>query len=113
MGERSDAERLLNGLENGTLSSTEAALVAGNIDPVLFYVIVSFLREVYPASDPAATSVLERVVALTKGSAVLVRHHKSGGEDPIAKWFEDEYTYGEFRSRGEAMIELVADKLDS
>ena len=58
-------------------------------------------------------AVLERVVALTQGSAILVRHHKSGGEDPIARWFEDEYTYGEFRTRGPEMIAVVADKIDS
>ena len=111
--EKTSAQRLLAGIENGNLSNADAIVVAEDIDPALFYVIVSFLREIYPASDPAATAVLERVVALTQGSAILVRHHKSGGEDPIAQWFEDEYTYGEFRTRGPEMIAVVADKIDS
>jgi len=52
-------------------------------------------------------------VRLTSGSAVLVRRHKEGESDPIARWFEDEYTFGEFRHRGDEMVALVADKLET
>lgn len=111
--EKLRAQRLLDGLESGRLPTTDAVFLAEDIDPVLLYVIVSYLRAVYPASDPAATSVLERVVQLTGASSVLVRRHREGGQDPIARWFENEHTYGDFRGKGESMIEVVADKLDS
>ena len=107
------AQRLLDGLENGRLANTDAVFLAEEIDPVLFYVIVSYLRAIHPASDPAATSVLERVVRLTGSSAVLVRRHREGAQDPISRWFEHEHSYGDFRGRGEAMISVIADKLDS
>ena len=94
------ARRLLEGLESGLLSARDAAIVAEDIDPVLVYVIVSFLRAVYPVSDPAAGAVLERVVRLTSSNPVVVRRHRQGSTDPIARWFESEYAYADFRGRG-------------
>jgi hypothetical protein len=111
--EKQGALRLLSGLENGGLSMADAAVVAEGLDPVLVYVIVSFLRSAYPASDPAANSVLERVVQLTSGSQVVIRKHSKGELDPISQWFEDEYAYNDFRGRGPDMIDLIVDKLET
>ena len=111
--QESGAQRLLAGIEGGRLSTADAIVLAEDLDPVLFYVIVSYLREIYPASDPTATSVLERVVQLTAGSSVLVRHHKDGERDSVSRWLEAEYTYGEFRHRGAELVKLVADKLET
>ena len=113
MSERRDAIRLLDGLENGGLPPADATVLAADIDPVLFYVTVSFLRAIHPASDPAASAVLERVVRLTSGNAALVRKHREGAEDPVSRWFESEYQYREFRGRGTELIDLIIDKLES
>ena len=80
--EKQGALRLLSGLENGGLSTADAAIVAEGLDPVLVYVIVSFLRSAYPASDPAANSVLERVVQLTSGSEAVVPQAHQGRTGP-------------------------------
>jgi hypothetical protein len=111
--EQLEAERLLAGLENGGLSAADAVIIAEDLDPVLVYVIVSFLRAVYPASDPAASSVLERVVKLTSGSPAVIKKYREGGQDPISTWFESEHPYADFRGRGREMIELIVDKLES
>jgi hypothetical protein len=111
--EKRDALRVLAGLEGGGMSATDAAVIAEDLDPVLIYVIVTFLREVYPASDPAASSVLERVVQMTSRSPALVRKHKEGEQDPVSRWFESEYAYDDFRRRGSELVELIADKLES
>lgn len=111
--ERRDAGRLLAGLEAGTLSAADARVLAEKLDPVLVYAIVSFLREVYPASDPAASSVLERVVGLTSASPALVKKYREGGQDPIARWLESEHPYRDFRGRGADLLALVAEKLDT
>ena len=63
--DRDQAHRLLHGLEQGGLTGAEAQLLAQDLDPVLVHVILRYLRSVYPASDPAASAVLERVVRLT------------------------------------------------
>lgn len=111
--EKRDALAVLTGLESGGMSPADAAVVAEDLDPVLIYVIVSFLRDVYPASDPAASSVLERVVQMTSRSATVIRKHKEGERDPVSRWFESEYSYHDFRGRGSDLVELIADKLES
>lgn len=111
--DRRDALRLLDALENGGMAAMDATILAEEIDPVLLYAIVNYLRAVYPASDPAAGSVLERVVALTTNSAVVVRRYREGENDPIATWFEDDHGYAAFRGRGPDMIAVLIDKLES
>lgn len=111
--EARDAIRLLHALENGGMAPMDAAILAEEIDPVLLHAIVSYLRTVYPASDPAASSVLERVVGLTSSSAAIVRRHREGENDPITRWFEDDLGYTEFRGRGSDMIGVLVDKLES
>ena len=113
MSEKSDALRLLDGLENGTQFGIDASLLAERIDPVLFYIVVRFLRESYPASDPAANAVLGRVVKLTSRQAALVRKFSEGEQDPISQWFGSEHSFREFRGRGRELIDTVVDKLDS
>ena len=38
---------------------------------------------------------------------------REGDQDAIARWFESEYTYTDFRGRGEDMIDVLIDKLES
>ena len=63
-------------------------------------------------SDSAATSVLERVVAMTSNPAII-RNCKIGEQDPISRWFVMDYSFREFRGRGPELLALIADKLDS
>jgi len=112
MDEKRDALRLLDGLENGGMSTADAVALGEDLDPVLTYAIVSFLRAVYPAGNPAATAVLKRVVDLISSPAI-VRQHERGRQDPVAQWLESEHEYRDFRGRGPALVDLVADKLDS
>ncbi len=111
--EKRDALRLLAGLEDGVSSVADAYSASQNIDPVLSYIIVSYLRGCYPASDPAASSILERVVRMTSTYPAFVAQCRQGERDPIAQWFEQEHEYREYRGRGEAVIALVLDKINS
>jgi hypothetical protein len=111
--DRTQALRLLNGLEMGGLDLAEGRVLVENLDPVLVHLIVRFLREVYPVTAPAARPVLERVVALTNATPKIVALAKEGEADPITAWFVSEYTFAEFRGRGHAMLDLVVDKLES
>jgi len=113
MNERQDAVRLLEGIENGSLSTGDAARLAERIDPVLLYAVVSFLRAVHPASDPAAQAVLDRVVRLTSESPAVIRRHGEGETDPISRWFESEYDFKSFRGRGIDLLDLLIDKIES
>ena len=110
--DKKEAEKLLRGLEDGRISDTEAALIAQDLDPVLVHAILRYLREVYPASNPAASAVLERVVALTSRPAIVAKS-KEGEQDPITQWFTSEYSFADFRGRGSAMLDLIVDKLET
>lgn len=110
---KDEALRLLHGLEQGTLHVVAARLLAASLDPVLVHVILRYLREVYPASNPAARAVLDRVVALTSGSPDLVAHVKEGERDPVSAWFSSEYAFTDFRGRGPELLDVIVDKLES
>ena len=72
------ALRLLRGLDEGSIDAAEARTLAIALDPVLVWVVVRYLREIYPASDPAASPVLERVVALTSAYPEIVAKSREG-----------------------------------
>jgi hypothetical protein len=107
------ASRLLRGLEDGGLAAAEARVLAQDLDPVLVHVILRFLRTVYPASDPAASAVLDRVVRLTSADPAIVQKAKEGERDPVSQWFADEHSFAEFRGRGRELLDLIVDKLES
>jgi len=111
--DKNDAMRLLQGLEQGTMNAVEARILAGTLDPVLVHVILRYLREFYPASNPAASAVLDRVVALTSREPALVAKIKEGEKDPVSVWFSTEYSIADFRGRGSELIDLIVDKLES
>lgn len=106
------ALRLLRGLEAGGMPANEARTLAEGVDPVVLCFIVRYLRAVYPASDRAATAVLDRVVKLTASYPGMVAKVKKGEQDPVARWFTGAHSFGEFRGRGPALIALVVAKLE-
>ena len=111
--DKGEAIRLLAGLESGGLAVADARVIAEVLDPVLVHVIVKYLRESYPTSNPVATPVLDRVAKLTSAYPAIVEKSKQGEQDSVSVWFEDEYSFEEFRGRGGELIEIIVDKLDS
>jgi hypothetical protein len=110
--DRRDAYRLLSGLENGNVPAADLTILVEQLDPVLIYLIFSYLRAVHPASDPAASAILERVVHLTSRANDVVRKNREGGQDVVSRWFESEHTYRDFKGRGQEMVDLIVDKLE-
>ena len=111
--DKNRALQLLRGLDEGGMGASEARTLAEQIDPVLLYVIVRYLREIYPASDPVASPILERVVQLTSAYPAMVAKSKEGEDDPVSGWFSSEYSFRDFRGRGDEMVELIVEKLES
>ncbi len=111
--DKREALRLLTGLENGGMTTDDALVLAETLDPVLVYLTVRYLRESYPASDPAASSVLERVVALTSKHAAFIKKFRDGEQDSVSQWFESEHSFGSFRGRNLEFIDVIVDKLES
>ena len=116
MGESTELNKslqLLDGLELGGRPITELAAIAEDLDPVLLYGIVTMLRANYPASDPAASAVLERVVALSRSYRGFVEQCKEGETDPVGEWMRKEIDLRGFRGRNEGFLTLLIDKLES
>lgn len=108
-----DALRLPRGLDDSRMTASEGAFLAQDLDPVLVYVILRYLRDVYPASNPAANAVLDRVVALTSTWPGIVGKSKEGEQDPVSMWFTTEYSFGDFRGRGSEGIRYLQSALAS
>ena len=111
--QKRNAVRLLSGLEDGDVPFADLPVLIEQLDPVLVYVLFSFLRAVHPVADPAASAILERVVRLTTGSAEAVRKNREGGQDPVSRWFESEHEYHGYKGRGRELVDLIVDKLES
>ena len=107
------ALRFLRGLEDGGVAVADSQILAQDLDPVLVHVVVRYLREAYPASNPAASAVLERLTKLTTSYPGLVAKAKEGEQDSVAVWFAATYSFRDFRGRGPELIEIVVDKLES
>jgi hypothetical protein len=112
-GEAADANRLLDGLENGTLKSADAFAMAEKIDPVLLHFVFKYLRTKYNAQDPSGEGVMQRMLELTKTYDNVVKKAKEGEEDPITQWFDDSYDVNDYRAKPEEMIDMLVEKIES
>ena len=107
--EQRAALRILEGIEEGNLSSNDLLSLVEDADPALVYLIFTWLRKRY-ADHPNSDAVIGRLLAISDRGAVpaLV---KEGHEDSIVEWFEDGYSYRELEAK--EFIALIVDKLES
>lgn len=109
--EKRQAMHLLEGIENGAMSSTRLKSLIDDADPALVYLVVSWLRARYGADHPAAGGVIGRIVELTQGAGSMSKKMREGKADSISAWFEEEFSYKDYSST--EFIALVVDKLES
>ena len=108
--EKQAARRLLAAIEDGRLSTLDTFLLIEDADPALVHFIFAWLRAWYPPGHPAAEGVLGRlgdVVSRYPKAAALAAE---GRRDPIVAWFDDAYSYRDFRS--DEFVDLVVEKLE-
>jgi hypothetical protein len=110
--EKREGLRLLTGLENGNLNTADAFNVADQRDPVIVYFVLRYLREKYPATQPAGAGVTRRLVELTTTYDGVVAKAKQGEKDSITEWFDDTYTLHEFFDKPEELMELIIEKIE-
>lgn len=108
--EKAAAQRLLSALEDGSLNARDTFYLVEDADPTLVYFIFSWLRAWYPPSHPAGDAVLGRIGELCTQHPRAARIAREGQGDAVVDWFEDAYTYRDFRSA--EFIELVVEKLE-
>ena len=107
--EQKQALHLLQGIENGSLSLSQAAHLIDEADPALVYFIFTWLRNRY-ADHPASEGVVGRLVELTSGYSGVKSHLDEGKEDSVVAWFEDEHSYRDFNAA--EFISVIVEKLE-
>ena len=105
------ALRMLEGIENGSMTTAESSALIDDADPALVYLILTWIRTRYGANHAASEAVIGRLVTLTERYPAVAKKMKEGQSDPLVEWFEDAYSYRELEA--EAFIALVVDKLES
>lgn len=107
--QQAQALRILEGIEEGTMSAADSFALVEAADPALIYLIFTWLRRRY-ADHPNADAVIGRLVAVVDRDPKINRMMKEGHADPVVAWFEEEYSYTALRSR--EFIELIVEKLE-
>jgi hypothetical protein len=106
--EQRAALRILEGLEDGTMTASDSFDLVEEADPALIYLIFTWLRKRY-ADHPNSDAVIGRVVAISDRGSVP-KLMKEGQADPVVQWFEESYSYRDLDKA--AFIELIIEKLE-
>ena len=105
------ALRILQGIEDGTMSTSDSFGLVDEADPALVYLIFTWIRNHYGPNHPASDAVIGRLVAISDRYPAVAKKMKEGQADPLVEWFEDGYSYRELGAK--EFIALVVDKLES
>jgi len=108
--EQREALYLLEGIENGTVRTADAAHIISQADPALVYFVLTWIRQRYSGDHPAAEGVLGRIVELTSRHPSVKAKMREGKADPIVGWFEEEHGYRDLQ-RNE-FVALIVEKLE-
>lgn len=106
--EQRAALRILEGIEEGTMSTTDSYGLVEDADPALIYLIFTWLRKRY-ADHPNSDAVLGRLAEVS-GRPKVAKLMKEGHADAVVQWFEDAYSYRELDKK--QFIELIIEKLE-
>lgn len=106
--EQRAAQRLLESIEGGTLSSTELYGLVDDADPALLYLLFTWLRKHYQ-DHVNADAVGARLVELSSKPSVA-KKMKEGQADAVVQWFEENYSYRKLEAK--EFIELIVEKLE-
>jgi len=104
--------RLLNGIENGTLSASDAYTIADQRDPTLVYFVFRYLREKYAPGRPESAGVLKRLLELTGTYDDLMKKTKAAEKDPLKEWFDDSHNMREFFASPDGFVQMIVDKIE-
>lgn len=102
------ALRIVEGIEEGTMSAAESFALVEDADPALVYLLFTWLRKRY-ADHPNSDAVIGRLLAISNRGSVP-QHMKEGQADPVVQWFEETYSYRELGSK--EFVELIVEKLE-
>ena len=106
--EQRAALRILEGIEEGTMSAADSFTLVEKADPALVYLIFTWLRKRY-ADHVNSDAVIGRLIEISNRGSVPAKM-KEGQADVVVQWFEETYSYRDLGSK--EFIELIIDKLE-
>jgi hypothetical protein len=113
MSELTNAQWALRHIENGSAEEASINKTLETLDPLIVYFIFRYIRERYQAGHPSADGVLNRMLNLTGNYTGLVKRAKEGEKDPVREWFDDTHRMKEFFDKGDELMTLLVDKIES
>jgi hypothetical protein len=108
--ERAAALRILEGITEGTMTSADSFGLIEDADPVLIYLIFTWIRSHYGPNHDASEAVIGRLAEISNRYPAVAAKMKEGQGDPVVEWFEDAYSYRKLEAN--EFIELIVDKLE-
>jgi hypothetical protein len=109
--EQRAALRILEGIEEGTMSAAESFDLIDAADPALVYLLLTWIRKHYDSSQPPGDAVISRLVEISNRYTAVAKKMKEGQADSLVEWFEDGYSYRELGSK--EFVALIVDKMES
>ncbi len=112
LSDRNQMLRVIEGIEAGTLSASDAYNVLKDRDPVLVYFTIRYLKDKFGGSQPQSLPVQQRLVELTSTYDDLRSMFKKGESDILRQWFDDSHTVREFSREPETFVDLIIEKFE-
>jgi hypothetical protein len=109
MSATQEALRILEGIEEGTMSASDSQAIVEEADPALVYLIFTWLRKRYKEHTNSDAVIGRLVEVSNRGN--IAKQMNEGKADPVSRWFEENYSYKDLEKK--EFIELVVDKLET
>jgi hypothetical protein len=109
MSATQEALRILEGIEEGTMSASDSQAIVEEADPALVYLIFTWLRKRYKEHTNSDAVIGRLVEVSNRGN--IAKQMNDGKADPVSRWFEENYSYKDLEKK--EFIDLVVDKLET
>ena len=101
-------DRFMDAISEGMISLDEASITAEELDPLLLYFMLRYLKEMYGKDQQGPGGRLLQLLSTYPSIAKLANTPKN---EPMVEWFNDSYTVRSFPSRDE-YLQTIIDKLE-
>ncbi len=106
------AQRLLDGIMHGSLSSVELFQSAKDIDPVYLFFVFKLVRELSTSPSVDGRAALQRLLELNDTYPEVVKLARKGEQDSVSEWFLDSYGIREYLQDSEQLFAMLHEKLE-
>ncbi len=100
--------RFMDIIEEGRIPLLEGFQIAEELDPLLLYFMLRYLKETYGRETQGAG---DRLLQFLSNYPSIAKYAVAPKNEPMVEWFNDSHTVRSFKSRNE-YLEMIIDKLE-